>query len=210
MSTTQAAIAVTELEDQEILDLATRHPEITGHDSAVVVTTDDAELLRQAMILVHRMQQRRDQMEQMIESMLPDRVPNRAAVLQAQRNARAREALLEEFGALTSAEVADLAGSKAANRAALANRWRKEGRIFAVNHQGQTLFVSFQFDADGRPLPVIAQVLEAFDGDEGWQTALWFLANNGWLGGPRPIDLLSSDPERVAEAARTEAASFVF
>ncbi|MCP3963187.1 MAG: hypothetical protein GY719_35555 [bacterium] len=210
MATTHAALAVTKLEDQEILDLAGRHPEIAGHDAAVVVTTDDAELLRQAMAIVDSMQRRRQQMEQMIESMMPTGVPGKAAVLQAQRNAEAREALLRDFGALTSAEVADLAGSKAANRAALANRWRKEGRIFAVTHRGQTLFVSFQLDADGRPLPVIAQVLEAFGGDEGWQTALWFLAGNGWLGDSRPIDLLISEPERVAEAARREAAAFVF
>jgi hypothetical protein len=54
-----------------------------------------------------------------------------AAVLQARQNAAARHQFLEEFPALTSADVADAAGSKATNRASLANRWREEGKVFA-------------------------------------------------------------------------------
>jgi uncharacterized protein YdbL (DUF1318 family) len=46
-------------------------------------------------------------------------LPTPAAVLQARRNAEARNALLAEFGALRSSEIAELAGSRAANRAAL-------------------------------------------------------------------------------------------
>jgi hypothetical protein len=67
-------------------------------------------------------------------------VPSAPAVLQARRNALAREELFKEFGAYTSAEVADLAGSKAANKAALANRWKQEGRIFSVMHHGVDYF----------------------------------------------------------------------
>ena len=66
---------------------------------------------------------------ELIEALMPVplAVPTPAAVLQARRNAEARTALLREFGALRSAEVAELAGSRAGNRAALANRWRSEG-----------------------------------------------------------------------------------
>ena len=107
--------------------------------------------------------------------------------------------------------MADLAGSAASNRAALANRWRKEGRIFALTNHGQTYFVGFQFGPDGRPLPVIAEVLRAFgESNGGWQTAVWFAAANGWMDGARPVDLLTSDPERVADAARREAEELVF
>jgi hypothetical protein len=62
----------------------------------------------------------------LIEAMTPEQrdLPTPAAVLQARRNAEARNALLAEFGALRSSEIAELAGSRAANRAALANRWR--------------------------------------------------------------------------------------
>ena len=148
---------------------------------------------------------------QLIESMLPATVPSAARVLQARRNALAREALLQEFGALTSAEVADLAGSRAANKAALANRWKQEGRIFSVTHHGQTLFPAYQFDGKGQPYPVIAEVLSTLgQKDRDWPLAIWFLSSTGWLGGRRAVDLLESDPAAVAEAARHEAFDLVF
>lgn len=205
------ALTVTDLSGRERLYLAKRHPELAGRAAAMVVTADDAELLRQAMALVASLQRRQQQMERTIEAMLPSEVPSKAAVLQARRNAEAREALLREFGAVTSSEVADLAGSRAKNRAALANRWRKEGRIFAVTHRGQTYFPGFQFGADGRPLPVVAEVLRALGEDApAWQTALWFTGANGWLGGARPVDLLTGEPGRVAAAAQREATGRVF
>ena len=97
------------------------------------------------------------------------------------------------------------------NRAALANRWRREGRIFAVIYDGRITFPGFQFGADGRPLPIVAEVLRVFGADSSaWQTALWFAGANGWLDGARPVDLLASEPARVAEAARREATAYVF
>ncbi len=206
-----AVLTVADLSGLERRYLTKRHPEIAGRSSAVVVAADDDALLRQALALVASLQRRREQMERTIEAMLPDEVPSRAAVLQARRNAEAREALLAEFGALSSAEVAALAGSRAKNRAALANRWRKEGRILAVTDHGRTCFPGFQFDAEGQPLPVVGEVLRAIGGPSlNWQTALWFAAANGWLDGRRPVDLLASEPEGVAEAARLEATAYVF
>lgn len=150
-------------------------------------------------------------MERLIESMLPSSVPSSVAVLQARRNAAAREKLLQEFGALTSSEVADLAGSRASNKAALANRWKQEGRIFPVTHHGQTLFPAYQFDGEGQPRPVIAQVLSTLGKQSrDWELALWFLSARGSLGGKRPVDLLESHPGEVAEAARREIDELVF
>jgi len=147
----------------------------------------------------------------MIESMLPPTVPSAPAVLQARRNALAREALFQEFGAFTSAEVAGLAGSKASNKAALANRWKQEGRIFSVTHHGATYYPGFQFDAEGRPLPVIAEVIRKLGAKSSeWELALWFTFRTGWLDGRRPVDLLESEPEEVAAAAESEAADLVY
>jgi Poly(hydroxyalcanoate) granule associated protein (phasin) len=135
--------------------------------------------------------------------------PSAAEVAHLRRNADARAAFLAEFGTLTSREVADLAGSRAANRAALANRWKAEGRIFAVESGGQTLFPAFQFSDDGRPRPVIAEILAVLHPKlSAWQTALWFTGRNGWLGAKRPVDVLISDPKAAAEAARQEAEAF--
>jgi hypothetical protein len=134
-----------------------------------------------------------------------------AGVLQARRNAKARSDLLEEFPVLTSSEVADVAGSRAANRASLANRWREEGKVFAIRVGDQLLYPAFQFDEEGRPLDGVGAVLEHLRGGDlnDWQTALWFTTPTGWLGARRPVDVLRQEPEAVAEAARREAGELV-
>jgi hypothetical protein len=139
------------------------------------------------------------------DAMTPDvAIPSAAVVLQARRNAEARTSLLTEFGALTASQVAELSGSEAKNRSALAGRWRREGRLVAVEHHGTTYYPAFQFDVDGRPRPVVADVLKQLSHPSmtPWQQALWFTTANGWLDGRRPVDLLESNPTAVAAAAR--------
>jgi hypothetical protein len=148
----------------------------------------------------------------LIEAMLSSLpVPSKVAVLQAWRNAEARASLVREFGALTGHQVADLAGSRAVNRAALASRWKSNGRIFSVDFRGTTLYPAFQFDHKGQPRPVIARIVRVLGcrGSE-WQLALWLTSSVGWLNGQRPVDLLETDPEAVAEAADREAEELVF
>jgi hypothetical protein len=134
-----------------------------------------------------------------------------AALLQARRNALARQRFLEEFPSLTSAEVADAALSKATNRASLANRWRDEGRVFALRVGEQQLYPAFQLDGHGRPLEVVAGVLEHLNAGllSDWQIALWFTSPNGWLGGRRPVDSLLDEPGVVLEAAEHEVGELV-
>jgi hypothetical protein len=144
-------------------------------------------------------------LDELAKAMTPHTaVPTPAIVLQARRNADARSRLLGEFGALTSAQVAELAGSEAKNSSALASRWRREGRLVAVDHHGTLYFPAFQFDPHGRPKPVIAEALEHLEGAEvtAWQQALWFTTANGWLEGRRPVDLLDEQPGAVTAAAR--------
>ncbi len=157
----------------------------------------------------HAMQQ---QMEQMINAMTPAAtVPLPPQVLQARRNAAARDALLREFGAMTSTQIGENAGSKSPNRAALAHRWKSDGRIFAVPRRGANYFPGFQFDEDGQPLEVIPQIIRILgDKRAPWELALWFTANNGWLGAQRPVDLLVDDPSSVVIAAEREAEDRLF
>jgi hypothetical protein len=141
-----------------------------------------------------------------------DRGPlSAASVLQARRNAKARSELLAEFPALTSAEVAEAANSKASNRASLANRWREERKVFAIRVGDQQLYPAFQFNEDGRPVAAIAKALEHLGGAKlsDWQIALWFTSSTGWLGGRRPVDLLSDEPETVVAAAEREVGELV-
>lgn len=152
--------------------------------------------------------------ERLIEALMPAglEVPTPAAVLQARRNAEARTALLDEFGALRSHEVAELAGSRASNRAALANRWRAEQRVVAVPVGDELLYPGFQFTEEGRPHPTVASAIGALRSDptvSDWQAALWFAGANGWLGGRRPVDLLDDEPQAVIDAARREAEELV-
>jgi hypothetical protein len=138
-------------------------------------------------------------------AMTPDAaIPTAPVVLQARRNAEARTSLLTEFGALTAAQVAELAGSEAKNTSALAGRWRREGRLIAVEHHGTLYYPGFQFDSSGKPRPVVADVLRYLGPPTvtPWQQALWFTSANGWLGGRRPVDLLDDQDEAVVAAAR--------
>jgi hypothetical protein len=143
--------------------------------------------------------------EDLAAAMTPDLpIPTPPTVLQARRNAEARAALLQEFGALTAAEVAELAGSEAKNTSALAGRWRREGRLMAVEHHGTLYYPGFQFDGSGKPKPVVAEVIRYLGAPDAtpWQQAIWFTSANGWLGGRRPVDLLDDEGNAVVAAAQ--------
>jgi hypothetical protein len=146
-----------------------------------------------------------EEVDDLTAAMTPDvPVPTPPVVLQARRNAQARASMLEEFGALTAAEVADLAGSEAKNTSALAGRWRREGRLLAVEHHGTLYYPGFQFDSAGKLKPVIAEVLRylGLQDVSPWQQALWFTTANGWLRGRRPVDILDDEHNAVVSAAR--------
>lgn len=126
---------------------------------------------------------------------------------QPERNAAAKQALAEEFG-LSGAE-ARYAGSAASNVAALASRWRSRGEVFAVDVEGGARFSGFQLDADGRTLPVVADVVAALAPVfTGWELALWFTGSSASLEGMRPVDVMtgtSDDAAAVVETARAVA-----
>jgi hypothetical protein len=205
-------LVVTPLRDAERRRFASEHEQVgaTVKGGAFVITADDASLLEDAVTLASRLYHSKVRSRRLLQHLLaPAEEPSGAELVQLRRNAEARKAFLAEFGALTSKEVAELAGSRATNRAALANRWKAHGRIFAIETGGQSLFPAFQFGEDGQARPVVAEVLAALGPKAaGWQTALWFTGANGWLGAKRPVDLLESAPEAVAAAARREAEAF--
>lgn len=147
---------------------------------------------------------RADPFEALIEAMLPV-VPTTGTASQAVRNAAARRGFLAEVQTLTSADVARAAGSAAKNVAALATRWRKEGRVFAVSWGGELRYPAFQFDDAGAPLAGIKAILEVFqDVASDWQVALWFVTPSPYLPRhARPIQFLS-DPDRLLAAAQAE------
>lgn len=130
----------------------------------------------------------------------------------AQRLAVRHARVLDEFGFFTAEQLADANGSRAGNRTALADNWRKRRQVFVVPHPDRSarerdVYPAFQFDESAKPIKAVQAVLEAFDGRKTpWKIALWFTSNNGWLAdSARPVDLLTRDPQAVVEAARREA-----
>jgi hypothetical protein len=114
---------------------------------------------------------------------------------------------LEDVPVLTSPEVHKNAGCPGSNPSQTVHRWRKAGKIFAISHGGRALYPAFQFGADGKPLPIIAEVLAILNRDSertDWDNALWFAGDSGWLDGESPKECLQSDPEGVKRAAEQE------
>ena len=187
--------------------LARRYPVLGGSADAVVLVgefADRAELAAAVEQLVAACNTgTRAVLEQLIDDVMAgQQVPGPSAVAAAAHRAQARIRLLRDFGGFTSAEIADRAGSSAANRSQLASRWRSRKRVFAVRFQGQLLYPGFQFSARGLPLPVIGEVLRVFDGWAPWDVAEWFVLSNGLLGRHAPVHLLQKAPDEVVEAAR--------
>lgn len=127
----------------------------------------------------------------------------------ATRVAKARAAMLAEFGYFTREQLASR--SRAKNPAGIVDTWRKRNKVFAVNlpeagPKDSDVYLKFQFH-EGKPLPVVADVIDAFAGRRsGWSLAHWFVAGNGTLeGSSRPVDLLTTSPDAVVAAARFDA-----
>ena len=131
---------------------------------------------------------------------------------QVDRNGRARADFLRADRPYTAAQASKRLGSKALNATELASRLKREGKLFTVRDATREKYPRFQFDSHGRPLPAVAQVLSRFKGKlEGWEIALWFHSNNGWLPKQdRPGDLLRSQPDAVIAAAEREVAGAEF
>lgn len=201
------------LPPREASGVVRKHPELGGADAPgqvvlAVTARDPAEAAELADLVTAARQalvSQRGSMREVLRALLPQErlTVSPALLLQIQRNAYAQGALADEFGLLSGADVAARAGSRAGNAAALASRWRKEGRAFAVDVDGSVRYPGFQFDEGGRPRPAVAAVLAvAGERMSGWELALWFTGSSDWLGGLRPVDVLDTDADQVVEAAQ--------
>jgi hypothetical protein len=103
---------------------------------------------------------------------------------------------------LSAEQVGRLRDPDARNPHGTANRWRSERKVFALSKNGIQWFPRYAFDESLDPRPVIARVIEIFDGYSAFRVAAWFDSANGHLGGRRPRDVLQGDPDAVINAAR--------
>ena len=85
-------------------------------------------------------------------------------------------------------------------------RWRESGEIFAVEHNGVTLYPRYGFDTASprTPLRMLREILTALEMDD-WHAATWFMSGCGMLGSQRPQDVIASDAEAVLAAAIDQA-----
>lgn len=149
----------------------------------------------------------RQSLEAIVGALVPKTPPTPNELKEAAMLARARTAVLGSGDWMTAAEIASVAGFSASNPSAQPNKWKREGAIFAIRHNGVDYFPSYGLDPQSgyRPRKAMAQVLDVFaDTKDGWGLSYWFMAANSFLGGKRPRDLMASDPERVIAAAADE------
>jgi hypothetical protein len=152
-----------------------------------------------------------DQLQVLVNTLVPKAPPVPVRLLEAKMKATARKAVLESGDWKTAIEVAQAAGLGLTNLSSQLNNWKRERRIFAINHQGRDYFPAYGLDGEGRPLKGVAEVLEVFgERKDGWNLAYWFAAVNSFLGGKRPQDVLEVNPTRVAAAAQDEMKNMLF
>ena len=105
--------------------------------------------------------------------------------MEMQKNAA--ETLLQGAEWLPAIQVGKLAERYASNPAALANRWKKGGKLFSISWKGKDWYPRYAFDDMIQPRPVIAEVIKIFGaGMDPWRIAAWFESSNAWLGGLKP------------------------
>ena len=136
-----------------------------------------------------------------------DPVPH-ATVEQARRLAALRASLLRG-GAWSIAAIADARGITSNNARQWVSRHRKAHRIFTVTLEGETLIPAFLLDEALEPRSAAQTPIRTLHeaGEDGWALWTWFSTPSAWVGGRIPAELLSTEPESVAEAARQRAAA---
>lgn len=148
-------------------------------------------------------------LEKLVDALVPDVALPEHLLTEARMNAEARRTVLADGPWLTAARLSNIAGYTGQNASAQPNKWKREGKIFALRHDGVDLYPGYALDAGSqyRPLKALAPILKLFgDHLDAWDVAIWFASASSFLGGKTPKTLLKSDPERVLAAAEDEMA----
>lgn len=110
---------------------------------------------------------------------------------------------------LTSEQVAKSVGTRTStNPGQYASKLRKDGRLLGARSISANVFKhpEFQFTADGRIRQGIRELLKVMTppmkDPDGWNRALWLYAPHPQLGGRRPAQVYSEDPDQVLALAK--------
>jgi hypothetical protein len=148
-------------------------------------------------------------LKKFVDTLLPSVTPSAAARAQAQMLIAARSSILQSGDFITAKEVSKLAGYSETNPSVYPNKWKRSGKIFAIQSEGKDYFPFYALDPNNKyqPREEVADVLRIFgDSKDSWGIALWFASLNSFLDDERPQDTLAIDPSRVAAAAEDEMA----
>ncbi|MFX1737974.1 hypothetical protein PXJ20_30180 [Paraburkholderia sp. A1RI_3L] len=107
--------------------------------------------------------------------------------------------------------VAEMAGiSPDKNSARYAARLRASGALLGIWDVPHRTFrhPDFQFDAHGKVLPEVAQLLKALPGGDddrsGWRRAFWMYSPHPGLDAENPAHVFKFDAQRVIDVAKRE------
>jgi hypothetical protein len=145
--------------------------------------------------------------ETLVDALVPQVPVSPDLMKEAEMAGRARSAVLESGNWLTAAEVSKLAGFSDTNPSAQPNKWKRDGLIFAIRHNGIDYYPDYCLDPDlgFRPRKEVPQILGVLkERKDDWKVAFWFASMNSFLGGRRPQDVLATEPGHVLDAARDE------
>jgi hypothetical protein len=148
-------------------------------------------------------------LKRFVDTLLSSVTPSAAARAQAQMLIAARSSILQSGDFITPKEVSKLAGYSETNPSVYPNKWKRSGKIFAIQSEGKDYFPFYALDPNNKyqPREEVADVLRIFgDSKDSWGIALWFASLNSFLDDERPQDTLAIDPSRLVAAAEDEMA----
>lgn len=188
----------------------------SGKQRTVAVTFADDEQGAAAERVIHQVVEflpqlievrQEDTLKKVVNVLLTDVAPSKAAREQARMLIEAKTAILNSGDFLPATEVARLAGFSASNLSVQPNKWKRNREIFAIQHGREDYLPVYALAPDHRPRKAMAEILKVFgDAKDGWGLAFWFAGLNSFLDDERPQDVLATDPKRVIAAAKDEMA----
>jgi hypothetical protein len=190
------------MEAEQVVAVAIAHA--TPREAAAMAETfaNIADLVKTIVGNHHR-----QSLEAIVGALVPKAPPTPNELKEATMLARARTAVIDSGDWMTAAEIATAAGFSSTNPSAQPNKWKRDGAMFAIRHNGVDYFPSYGLDPQTgyRPRKALAQVIRTFgETRDSWGLAYWFMSANSYLGGKAPRDLLALEPERVLAAAADE------
>jgi hypothetical protein len=144
------------------------------------------------------LQSYRSEKERMVEFFLQGATLQPLDVRKARMAAKAMQDIFSGTEWLTAEQVGakgitdDYTDGELKAGANRVNRWKAEGKIFAIQRAGKDWYPRYQFNDDYAPIPSMRNVIKKFGDDAPIEIAAWMESPNSYLDGKRPREVLRS------------------